>query len=133
MTITLRSENSGLRPEFDHVTTATRRQVRGNDSARAIRFRSIAPCSIATVPTSEPFDVRRWRLVWSGAQYGQWRQLRDFWDETLGGVIPMTYTPVGDIDANAVQVTFVPDSFQWERNHLTTYTMAVEIEELRGW
>lgn len=131
MTVTLRTENSGLRPEFEHPERNYRRAIGGGFGPQAIRFRSIVPCTRATIPTNVPFDVRKWRLVWNNAQYGQWRQLRDFWDDTLGGVTAMDYTPVGELDVDAVEVTFVPGTFEWERTGFLTYTMSVEIEELR--
>ena len=131
MTITLRTQNGGIRPEFDHPTRNRREAVAQSFGPQSIRFRSVAPCTQATVPTNVPFDVRGWRLEWDNTQYGQWRQLRDVWAETLGGVLPMDYTPVGDTDVNAVEVTFVPGSFQWQRTGYLTYTMSVEIEELR--
>lgn len=131
MTITLRTENSGLRPEYEHIEANRRRAIRSSFGPQSIRFLSVAPCSQATVPTTVPFDVRTWTLEWDNAQYGQWRQLRDFWDDTLGGVIPMTYTPVGELDVDAVEVTFVPGTFEWTRTGFSTYTMRVQIEELR--
>lgn len=131
MTVTLRTASGGIRPEFEHPTANRRQGISSGMGSQAIRFRSVAPCTQVTVPTTVPFDVRGWRLEWNDAQYGQWRQLRDVWDATLGGVIPMTYTPVGEADIDAVQVTFVPNSFEWTRTGLVTYTMSVEVEELR--
>ena len=125
MTITLRTETTGVRPEFEHPERSYRRAIVGSFGPQATRFRSVAPCTQGSVPTAVPFDVRSWRLEWHDAQYGQWRQLDDLWSATFGGVLPMTYTPVGELDAAAVQVTFIADSFEWERTGFLTYSMSV--------
>jgi hypothetical protein len=43
----------------------------------------------------------------------------------------MTYTMLGDVDANAIQVNFIEDTLEIEQLNAKRYRMRVQIEETR--
>lgn len=114
---TLRDEASFLRPEYEHGRARVRRSVRGLDDARGAYLRRAI----------EPVDRARFRLVWQDGSEGQRELLLNAWEETRG-VKPMNYTPLGDVDANAIEVWFTgPPSIR--RTGLGTWAMEAEVEE----
>ena len=116
---TLRTETTGVRPDFDYEVTSKRRALVGDRRDPLIQRRQVNARA-----------VRQFRLVWSGAYEAQKVLLNEAWDETQGGALPMNYTPVGDVDANAIEVRFVEDSLVIQRVGPIAYEMSVLVEEV---
>lgn len=75
------------------------------------------------------YSTRRWELVWDEANLGQVLFLEWCFDQSLGGVLPMTFTPYGDVDANAIEVLFVRDAFETDQVSVNRWRMRTLIEE----
>lgn len=118
-TITLRTEVTGARPQFGT------REVRLRDAAlsSAEEFGAVRAREINARPT------RRWELSWDEATDGQRRHVEQCFDDSLGGVLTMNFTPLGDVDANAVEVLFVEDTFEAEPVGPFTWRMRATVEE----
>lgn len=116
---TLRNEASFLRPEYEHGRGRVRRSVRGLDPKRGAYLRR----------EIEEADRERFTLRWSEADVGQRELLLNAWNTTRG-VDAMNYTPLGDIDANALEVWFTgPPTIT--RTGVRSWAMAAEFEEDR--
>ena len=79
-----------------------------------------------------PVKTRRFTLQWRGASgnEGQKYHLEQAWATAYGPVKTMTYTPVDDVDANAIQVAFVEGSLSMARTAPGLWDMQVQIEEV---
>lgn len=116
---TLRNEASFLRPEFEHARGRIRRSVRGLSRLTGAFLRR----------EIEEADRKSFRLVWRDADEGQRKLLLEAW-ETTRGALPMNYTPLGDVDANAVEVWF-RSAPQVVRVGLDAWSMTADLEEDR--
>lgn len=114
---TLRSEASNLRPEFEYGLTNVRRAVTGSDRVRGAYHRRQIEGLSRDVAT----------LRWAEGSEGQRELLLGAWNATRG-VVPMNYTPLGDIDANAIDVWFTRRP-TFRRTGRDTWAMVAEIEE----
>lgn len=118
--LTLRTQTTGLRPEFEHVVTRRRRSVQTEREALSPRGRQI-----------NEHSLDRFRLEWKEADAGQRFLLVNAFKDAHGRAMPMNYTPLGDIDANAIEVRFVEDSLSIKGSGPLSFAMTVEIEEAR--
>lgn len=111
----LRNEASFLCPEFDHLTASIFRSQRGLDALQGGYQRRHV----------EPQGRTEYGLEWRQADRGQRELLLKAWDANHD-VAPMTYTPLGDVDSNAVQVIFAgPPAIR--RRALDSYQMSVRL------
>lgn len=131
MTIVLRTESTGIRPDFDYIEELGRKAVRSSFTPAALRVRSVAPNSKVPTPTNLDLDVRRWTLVWNRAPLGEKYKLQTAWRASFGGTLEMEYTPVGELDTAKVNVTFIEGSMEIVRTGLLTYDMSAKVEESR--
>lgn len=119
--LTIRTEAVGLRPEFDHVRAVKRRAVQTDQDAASPRMRTINERAL-----------RRATLSWKTATDGQRYEVRRLFAAASGCVLPLNYTPVGDVDANAFEVQIVPNSLRMKRsNARNSHEIEFEVEEVR--
>ncbi|MDP9136443.1 MAG: hypothetical protein M3N56_16635 [Actinomycetota bacterium] len=116
----LRSETTGLRPEFEHDLTSERDAVKTPEGSPVVHARQ-----------KNERARRVWGLRWAQATPGQRYLLESAWQIANGPTSPMAYTPIGDVDANAVEVFFVDDTLRIEQLSAGFFRMDVEIEEGR--
>lgn len=69
---------------------------------------------------------RRIPLVWQDATPAEVEQIRRLADETLGGVMRMTWTPIDGSDAFDVRFA---GPIEYERRALNLYRVSFELEE----
>ena len=119
-TLTLRTESTGIRPGFEHSLNRRRRAVQTPVEALSPRSRQI-----------NENKLDRYRLEWKDADEGQRFLLKSAFADAAGRSLSMNYTPLGDIDANAIEVRFVEDTLSIRGAPGLSYAMSVEIEEVR--
>lgn len=113
--------NGGARAEFGVLAVRDRDGVRnGADEFGSVRAREL-----------NEYPTRAWELVWDEATLGQVLFVEHCFDLSLGGVLGMTFTPYGDVDANALEVGFVRDVFETDQVSPVRWRMRSLIEELR--
>jgi len=72
--------------------------------------------------------TRRIPLRWPEATDAEVFQIRELWDESLGGVLRMDWTPIDG--SAAFEVRFVgPPSITFHRAHRDQYQVSCELEE----
>jgi hypothetical protein len=118
-TLLLRSETEGICPDSEEGFDRLRENVRsspemGSVVARQVRARAL----------------RTGTLQWSNADESERYKLLKAYDDARGSVIPMLYTPVGDVDVDAIPVQFVRGSLRTTQTALNSYEMSVDIEEV---
>jgi hypothetical protein len=75
-------------------------------------------------------ELRRFPCRWPETNGGQKALLELAWRDSRGGVLPMNYTPIGDIDANAIEVQFAaPPTFV--QRSVNTFELGCELVEVR--
>lgn len=103
-TLTLRTQSTGARPQFGTVEIRRRDGVRNSaEEFWRVRAREINERA-----------HRAWELVWDEATPGERVRVERLFDDSLGGVYAMNFTPLGDSDANALEVIFVEDTLQMD-------------------
>ena len=115
-TINLRTESSGIRPMFEHAIASRRKAIQSPGSFRQRREKNER-------------ERRAFRLVWQDGREGQKYLLKQAWEDSLGGALTMNYTMLGDVDANAIEVSFISDSLIIARTGPVTWNMEVEVQE----
>ncbi len=115
--LTLRTETSGICPSSSHGDDSIRRRVSSDVDQGAFLGREISER-----------EEQQFSLRWTDGTANERHLLLDAWDRTFSGIFTMTYTPIGDIDANALEVSFVPDSLSIVQNRLHLFTMSVKLE-----
>lgn len=118
MTLVLRTQSSGLNPEFSHPVRHSR-PAKHSDRQRG-HFRRRARVEHRT---------KGHQLIWTEGSKGEADSLRRLW-QTSGCVQPMKYTPVGKTDVHQVEVVFVPGTLSIRQSGPSKFAMSVEIEEL---
>lgn len=109
----------GARSEFGLLERVDRDGVRnGAEEFGAVRAREL-----------NEYSTRAWELVWDEATLGQVVLVELAFDQSLGGVLAMAFTPPGDVDANALSVIFVADTFEYEAVSPLRFRMRTVIEE----
>lgn len=117
--LVLRSEEYGVRPDFEHPRRSRRRAIKSpKGSPRRVRR------------TVNEREVRSWTLSWDDAPEGVVSHLIELWADAAGPVLPMAYTPVGKTDADALDVRFVDDSLVIEHTRHGAFRIRVAIEEV---
>ena len=117
-TLALRTETTGVRPQFDHARVHDRRALMTDPDALTPRARQV---------NERP--IRRYTLFWERATAGQRFLLRQAWKDARGPVMPMAYTPVGKTDSDAHDVRFVDKTLAIRRTSAGEWTMSAEVEE----
>lgn len=126
MVVELRTENSGVRPQFQYAEELRRPAIRSSFTPASVRTRAIF------APAGAGGDTQRvYKLRWTEAYEGERYKLRKAWADTRGGALAMDYTPVGYTDSAKVSVTFVPKSLSITQTGLDTFDMAVDVMEAR--
>lgn len=112
--------NGGARPQFGTLTRVSRDAAR-NDAEQfgSPRAREL-----------NAYATRTWELVWDAATLGQVLYVERCFDLSLG-VHALAFTPYGDIDANAIEVLFVRDTFETDQVSANRWRMRALIEECR--
>lgn len=118
-TLTLRTETSGVRPTFEYIEERQRRAVQSPEKEPQRRHRQINERA-----------VRIFKLRWRETDYGQVDAMRGLFADSLGGVLAMDYTPIRDVDANAVEVCFVEGTLEIEQVAPAVWNMEADVEEL---
>ncbi len=118
-TITLRTQSSGVRPQFEHAVASLRSALQTTGAFRQVREKNER-------------ELRSFRLEWPSATEGQKHLLEEAWSDSYGGVLPMNYTMLGDVDANAIEVRFVESTLRIERVGVRTWSMDVEVREVHA-
>lgn len=95
-TVTFRTSTTGLRPRSDHAVVHGRRALLSGPDYLSPRAKQI-----------NARELRRFKCNWPDTNAGQHALLMQAWRDSRGGVLPMNYTLVGGIDANAIEVQFV--------------------------
>ncbi len=116
-TLILRSQARGVRPDFEVGSERVRDALQTPPESSVWRGRQV---------NETPID--RVELVWESANEGQKRLLERIWKDAGGPFRAMAYTPLGDIDANAVDVTFVDDTLEIERLSAKAWRMRCQVE-----
>lgn len=118
-TLTFRTETKGLRPRSDIGTVHGRRALQSEPDSLSPRAREV-----------NERELRRFACRWPETNAGQKALLEIAWRESRGGVLPMNYTPIGDVDANAIeiQIVSVPKIVQ---TGLAVYSLECELVEVR--
>lgn len=120
-TLTLRTETGPLRPQFDSADVSQRRAHKSEDEgyltprAREVNAR----------------ELRRFPLRWKAGSDGQRLLLLKALDDSRGGVLAMNYTPLGEVDANALEVQLASDTLRIKRVGFNAYDMELELVEVR--
>ena len=71
--------------------------------------------------------VRSWELTIDPASHNDVRHINDLWNITRGGILPMSFTPVGE---SAVAVAFSPDTeLTWLQQNSHTAEIRVTLVE----
>ena len=118
-TLTFRTATTGLRPRSDHATVHGRRTLKTEPEALSPRAKQI-----------NERELQRFRCRWPETNRGQRELLRQAWRESRGGVLPMNYTPIDDIDANAIEVQIVTRPREVQRGPVT-FELECELVEVR--
>lgn len=116
--LVLRSETEGVCPNTDAALDAHRAGWQSN-----WRTGTVMRDAVNAVPR------RVYGLRWRGAEYGQMYEIRDKWLQSGGGALLMDYTPIGEVDADKVVVSFVPGTLQMTQRGLDLFDISVDIEE----
>lgn len=119
-TLTLRTETGPLRPQFDSADESQRRALKSEDGALSPRAREV-----------NARELRRFPLRWKEGTAGQRALVLKAFDDSLGGVLPMNYTPLGKTDAEALEVQIAKDSLRIKRVGLNQFDMELELVEVR--
>jgi len=117
--LTLSTETGPLRPQFDSSVETKRRAFSSEEGALSPRVGEVNERSL-----------RRFALRWSKGSAGQRTLLLAALRDSRGGVLPMNYTPIGDVDANALEVQIAKDSLRIRRVGLAEYDMDLELVEV---
>lgn len=118
-TVTFRTSTTGLRPRSDHAVVHGRRALQSEPEYLSPRAKQV-----------NARELRRFRCNWPETNEGQHALLVQAWSDSRGGVLPMNYTLVGGIDANAIEVQFVEPP-KIKRVGPVTFEMSCELVEVR--
>jgi len=124
MTITLRSESQGIRPQFDYTEGHVRPAIVSRYSPASVRVRAVTSPSLA-YSAGDGSPVRTFQLRWKNTGQGERELLFKAWTDSRGGVLPMDFTRPGDIDANKVSVVF---SSRPREKRLSAYRWELEAD-----
>jgi hypothetical protein len=116
-TLTLRTQSTGIRPQFEVASQQGRRALQTPDESMVARARQV---------NQRP--LRRVDLNWDSTNRGQRELLERAWQQAAD-VRAMNYTPVGDIDANAFEVHFLSEP-TIEQISPTSWQMSASVEEV---
>ena len=119
-TLTLRTQTTGIRPQFDHEVGSRRRATQTTKGSPIWRGRQINERALKT-----------FGLEWPNTGAGQKAQLLKAWNDAHGNVAAMNYTPIGDVDANAIEVRFVDGTLETEQLNAKRWRLRAEIEQVR--
>lgn len=115
--LTLRTETTGIRPDFPVGTRHARRALQTPEESMVSRARQV---------NQRP--VRLLDLNWERTNGGQRQLLERAWAEAAD-VRAMNFTPLGDIDANAIEVRFLAEPVI-EQLSATAWRMSATLEEV---
>lgn len=116
-TLTLRTQATGIRPQFEVPTQHIRRALQTPDEAMVSRARQV---------NQRP--LRRISFSWDETNGGQRQLLERAW-AAAADVVALNYTPIGDIDANAIEVRFLEQP-SIEQLSATAWRMSASVEEV---
>ena len=116
-TLTLRTQTTGIRPEFEVSSLQQRRALQTPDESMVSRARQV-----------NQHPILRLDFRWSEANGGQRQILERAWADAAD-VVAMNYTPLGDIDANALEVRFLGEP-SIEQTSAKTWRMSASVEEV---
>lgn len=116
-TLTLRTETAGIRPQFE---------VRSQHGRRALQTPEESMVSRARQVNQRP--LRRIDFSWDVTNGGQRQLLERAWS-SAADVIAMNYTPLGDVDANAIEVRFL-EAPTIEQTSAKAWRMSASVEEV---
>jgi len=118
-TLTMRTETTGARPQFGTVEIRRRDGVRNTaEEFGRVRAREI----------NERAN-RAWELVWDEATPGERIRIERLFDDSLGGVFAMNFTPLGETDASAIEVIFVEDTLRMDQAGPHHWRIRTVVEE----
>jgi len=116
--ILLRSETAGICPNTDATLNAKRAGWQSS-----WRTGTVMRDAVNAIPR------RVYGLRWKDTDQGEVYRMREAWMDSGGGALLMDYTPIGELDANSVEVSFVPESFTYIQRAKGLYDMAADVEE----
>lgn len=118
-TLTMRTETTGARPQFGTV------EIRRRDGVRN------APEEFGRVRARQLNERanRAWELVWDEATPGERIRIERLFDDSLGGVFAMNFTPLGDVDANSIEIIFVEDTLRMDPAGTRHWRIRALVEE----
>lgn len=91
---TLRTETTGLRPAFEHREERTYRARKSPNTDSAYHRLRVNPAHVRRV----------FHLSWPEANRGQYDEVLFYYGLSNQGIKTLTYTPVGEVDADAIEV-----------------------------
>lgn len=117
--VVLRSQSAGVCPDTEEARISLREVVRSDPEMGSVMTRAVRD-----VP------IRSFKLRWSSASESERYLLEKAFDDAKGFVKAMDYTPVGDVDANKVEVHFLPGTVQVTQTAPDLYEMVADVEEV---
>ena len=110
-------------PAFVASLRSTRRAVQTQASTGFVQRRQVQS---AVNSNSGKAEYRRWRLEWHHATYLVHNRILALWNDSLGGALEITWTPVDE--GSSLLCRFVSQPMMVRRTAVG-YSISVELEE----
>lgn len=117
--ITLRSQATGVRPGFGYADKLEHATLRSGSDTFNVRARAL-----------NDYGVRSFEIVHEEMNDGQSFLLNRAWSDARGGTLPMNFTPPRELDAAAIEVSFVGDELVVKNVEPGTWSARYTIEEV---